>query len=143
MRARHLVVVLLSVVAVLASMTAPASAAPAGPRPQVSVGGLSGPIEGPEGRQEWNLSVDAVDPDGVIWEVVVRWDDRSITFATTFCLQGGDPGTPAHLEIPHSFPGPGRYRVQVEATSVPACFGGGDGTEQTTHPVTRMVTVPS
>lgn len=143
MRTRHVTVVLPVLAAVLGAVAAPASAAPPGPRPQVAVGGLSGPHEGPEGGAEWNLSVDAVDPDGVIWEVVVRWDDRSITWATTFCLQGGEPGTPAHLEIPHTFPGPGRYLVQVEATSVPACFGGGDGTEQSSRPVTKMVAVPA
>lgn len=138
----HLVVVLPAVIAITAATSAPAQAARPGPRPQLTIGGLSGPHEGPEGEAEWWLGVDAVDPDGVIWEVRVRWDDRTITWATTFCVQGSTAGTPAHLEIPHAYPGPGRYRVQVEATSIPACFGGGDGTEQSSHPVTKMVTVP-
>ena len=95
---------------------------------------------GPEGEPEWILSVDALDPDGVIWELAVRWGDGTMSWASTFCVQGGDPGTPAHLEIPTTYQASGHYRIQVEATSVPGCFVGPGG-EQTSRPVTKMFTV--
>ena len=124
----------------LISAAASAEAAKPGPRPQLTIGSLTGPHEGPDGSPEWTLAVDAVDADGVIWEVAVHFGDGGITWATTFCLQGGVPGTAAHLEIPHTYAEPGRYRVQVEATSVPGCFGEG-GDEQTSRPVTKIFTV--
>jgi hypothetical protein len=141
MRTRTAAIVLPAVVGLALSAAAPAQAASPRPRPQVEVGGLTGPAAGAEGSPEWTLSVDAIDPDGVIWEVAVRWGDGSMSWATTLCLQGGDPGTPAHLLIPHSYASSGRYRVQVEATSHQSCSFGDTGAEQTSHPVTKMFTV--
>ena len=82
-----------------------------------------------------------MDPDGVIWEVEVRWSDGEIALATTSCLQGAEPGTPAHLLIPHSFASAGRYIVKVTATSLEGCpLYGPPGAEQTSHPVVKVLT---
>lgn len=129
-------------VALLVSLTTPAHAANPRPRPQVTIGQLTDPSEGFDGEQEWWLSVDAIDPDGVIWEVTVQWGDGLVAWATTGCVQGADPGTPAHLIIPHSYAKPGRYRVTVEASSLQACpFYGPGGVEQSSRPVTKLMTV--
>ena len=140
MRTRAAAICLTAMSALLVSVSTPAQAARPGPRPQITIGSLTGPHDGADSGPEWTLSVDAVDPDGVIWEVAVRFGDGGITWATTFCLQGGVPGTPAHLEIPHTYAESGRYRVQVEATSVPACFGEG-GAGQSSRPVTKIFSV--
>ena len=130
----------IAVMAVPLSTAAPAAAAPPGPVPRVVIGDLTGPTAGPEGEREWTLAVDAVDPDGSIWEVVTRWDDGEVSFASTFCLQGTDPGTPAHLLIPHTFATLGRHRVQVRATSVSTCAFDPSRTEQSSRPYTKIVT---
>ena len=122
--------------------TTSADAARPSPRPQVTIGALTGPVEGPEGTQEYWLEVDAVDPDGVIWEVTMRWSDRLVTWASTGCVQGTDPGTPAHLIIPHEFAKPGRYVVQVEATSLHACpWVAPGGSSQESHVAVKMFTI--
>ena len=130
-----------AVVAGLIVTSEPAMAARPSPPPRVVIGELTGPTPGYEGEPEWMLAIDAVDPDGAIWEVMTRWSDGEVSFASTFCLQGSDLGTPAHLLIPHSFAAPGRYRVQVEATSVSTCEFDPNRTEQSSRPYTAIVTV--
>jgi hypothetical protein len=126
----------------LLAWATPAGAAPPGPRPTVTIGELTGPTEGPDGNPQWWLALDAVDPDGVIWEVQVKWSDGEVAWANTFCLQGPDVGTPAHLLIPHEFAQPGRYRVQVIASSHATCsFDNPPGSDQDSHPITKLLTV--
>ena len=130
-----------AVIAALIAVGQPASAARPSPAPQVVIGELTGPTPGYDGEPEWTLAVDAVDPDGAIWEVMTRWSDGEVSWANTFCLQGSEPGTSAHLLIPHSFQALGRYRVQVEATSVSTCAFDPSRTEQTSRLYTAVVTV--
>lgn len=140
MRVRRVVTVLAGLSGLMATAS-PASAATPGPRPTLVIGELSGPTTGPDGERQWTLAIDAVDRDGAIWEVVTKWSDGEISFANTFCLQGPDPGTPAHLLIPHTFAAPGRYRVQVQATSVSTCAFEPDRTEQHSRRYTKILTV--
>jgi hypothetical protein len=140
MRARD-VAVLGGVLALLVTGVPPAHAGRPSPRPTVTIGAVQGPQEGPEGEQEWVLPIDALDPDGVIMEVAVRWSGGMV-WASTGCLQGPEPGTPAHLLIGFPFD-PGRNRVQVEATSLQHCpFTEPGGLEQHSRRVTKIVTVP-
>lgn len=141
MSLRHLAAPAIGILAASLCATPPAAAAAPGPAPHVIIGDLNGPTTGPDGEPEWMLTIDAVDPDGAIWEVMTRWSDGEISFANTFCLQGTELGTPAHLLIPHSFTGPGRYRVQVQVTSVSTCAFDPDRTEQTSRPYTKILTV--
>ena len=141
MRTRNAAIVVGSLALVVTTMAAPAEAARPSPRPTVTLGALQGPQEGPEGEQEWVLPIDAVDPDGVIMEVAVRWTGGMV-WASTGCLQGPEPGTPAHLLIGFPFD-PGRNRVQVEATSLQHCpFTEPGGLEQHSRLVTKIVNVP-
>ena len=140
MNARRTAVLVLTTCSLVVGLTSPAHAARPSPRPAVAVGELSGPTEGPEGGQEWWLPVDARDPDGVIWEVEVRWSDGEVALATTSCLQGAEPGTPAHVLIPHQFAAPGRYIARVQVTSLQGCpLYGPPGIEQRSHPVAKVV----
>jgi hypothetical protein len=140
MRTRRTAVFVIAMSTFVMGLAAPAHAAKPSPRPVVSVGELTGPTEGPEGGQEWWLPIDATDPDGVIWEVMVRWSDGEIAIASTGCLQGMEPGTPAHLLIPHQFASPGRYIVRVQVSSLQACpFVAPPGTEQESHPVVKVI----
>jgi hypothetical protein len=140
MRVRSVVVVGLLAVSAVTAVPSAQAARPS-PRPVVVIGAVQGPQQGPEGGQEWVLPIDAVDPDGVIMEVAVRWDGGMV-WASTACLQGPEPGTPAHLLIGFPFD-PGRNRVQVEATSLQHCpFTAPGGLEQHSRRVTKIVTVP-
>ena len=108
---------------------APAHAAPHS-KPRTTILGVVGPTGELEGEREWELLVDAVDPDGVVWEVEVWWDDHQYTWASTFCLQGPEPGTVVHMRIPHSFATTGRHLVRARTSSFDRCFGGADSVEQ-------------
>lgn len=143
MNVRRITTVVVAVAAAtLLSPVGSASAAAPSPRPQVTIGDLTA-APGPEGGTEWWLAVDAVDPDGVIWEVTVRWSDRTVTWASTMCVQGTDAGLPAHLLIPHTFAAPGRYVAQVEATSMQACpWVAPGGTSQDSRLVAKTFTIP-
>ena len=127
-------------VAALTVMVAPgaASAAPDA-RPTLEIVGLTGPSS-EFGEPEWWLEVVATDPDGSIWEVEVRFGDNSVTWASTFCLQGTEPGQPARLLIPHSYAEPGSYVVRARAESISQCYGGADVTWQTSAWVVKRLT---
>ena len=99
---------------------------------------------GPEGEQEYELVLEAFDPDGVIWEVQVYWGDQSITFAHTYCVQGTEPGTRAPMRIPHTYPEPGTYRARVQVTSYSTCpWLGGEPAEQHSRWYTKRLTLPA
>lgn len=138
--ARRRATLLVALVVGTTLMAGPALAAKPSPRPTIEIHGLTGPHVGPEGEREWWLQLTAHDPDGVIWEVEVRWGDRSVSWATTFCVQGSTPGTPAPMTIPHSYAAPGRYVVRVHAQSYSQCPFEGPATEQVSRPYAARVT---
>jgi hypothetical protein len=115
---RRCMIVGLLTISTLAVFAGPADAHHA--RPTLHISGISGPQSGFEGEVEHVLSIDAIDPDGVIVEVVVDFGDRGRTWASTFCAIFG-PGENAHMEIPHAYAQPGSYTVRAFATSVSEC----------------------
>lgn len=115
-----------------------AGSAPGGARPRVTIASFE--PESGTNRPESVVTLDAVDADGVIMEVRVLWGDRTVSFADTFCLQGTDPGTPAHLIIGHTYGKTGHFRIQVEASSVQQCpWVAPPGIEQ--HPSPKVLPV--
>jgi hypothetical protein len=139
-RTRRWAAALLTVVSATSLASAPAHAARLSPGPTVEIHGLTGPHVGPEGEREWWLRLTAHDPDGIIWEIEVTWGDRSVSWATTFCVQGSTPGMPAPMTIPHSYPAPGRYVARVHAQSYDQCPFEGPASDQVSRTYTARLT---
>ncbi len=80
---------------------------------------------------EETLIIEAHDPDSSISEIQVWFDEGGerapIVFAHTYCVQGIEPGTVAHLEIPATFTEPGDYVVAAVAYSHFECIGHEEG----------------
>lgn len=125
----------------VALLATPATATSAGgAKPHLRIVSFS-PQTGANGSES-QLTVNAVDRDGVIWEVQVRWGDGSVTWATTGCVQGHKPGTRAHLIIPHTYIAPGRYRIRAEASSLQRCpLDGPGGVEQHSRAKVKAVVI--
>jgi hypothetical protein len=69
------------------------------------------------------LIVEAFDPNSAISEVqVTLGEGQAIIVASTGCVQGKQPGTLAHLEIPATYLDSGTFTVQVQAFSQPRCI---------------------
>ncbi len=66
------------------------------------------------------MRVIAHDPDGVIWDVAVWWGDRSFSLATTYCVEGTNPGEPVRVLLGHEYQKRGTYGVRVQVTSTRA-----------------------
>jgi hypothetical protein len=113
----------------LVGVLAPPASAARNPKPTVEILGVSYDTE----FQEHTFAIDAHDPDGVITEVTVQFGDRSIAFASTFCVIFG-PGEVAHMRIGHAYESSGNYVVRAWATSVPECTEWGYEHHQTSHP---------
>ena len=125
----------LLVILTLAFLTSP-QALNAGPHgtpagPTITSAEWEGEVESGETQR---FIIDAVDPRGAITEVIVDWGDNSISFAHTFCLQGEERGTPAHLILDHYYEQPGEYTVTVYAVSKPRCFSP-SGTARESEPL--------
>lgn len=117
-----------------------AASAAADARPTLTIVGMTTTTSEYGDTESW-LEVVATDPDGSIWEVEVRFGDGSITWASTFCLQGPEPGQPARLLIPHSYAEPGSYVVRARAESHSHCYDRpGEPTEQTSAWAVKRVT---
>jgi len=123
-------------------LATPATAARAGgAKPHLRIVSFH-PQTGGANGSESQLTVNAVDPDGVIWEVQVEWGDGSVSWATTGCVQGHKPGALAHLIIPHTYLAAGRYRIRAEASSLQQCpFDGPGGVEQHSRAKVKTVVV--
>jgi hypothetical protein len=121
------VLVLGAVIAMLGVVAGPATAANGG-RPKLSILNFHKSAHpGPEGEQEWILTVEARDVDGVIWEVEVDWGNRHFTWATTGCVQGPEIGRKAILRLGNNYAEAGRYRIRARGVSLTACDAGFDG----------------
>jgi hypothetical protein len=69
------------------------------------------------------LIVEAFDPNSAISEVQVSLGEgQAIILASTGCVQGKQPSTLAHLEIPATYLASGTFTVQVQAFSQPRCI---------------------
>jgi hypothetical protein len=111
----------------LIGLVAPPTAAGTGARPKLEILNFHKSAHpGPEGEQQWILTVEARDVDGVIWEVEVDWGNRQFTLATTFCVQGPEVGKKAVLRLGNHYAEAGRYRIRARAISIPTCDGGFD-----------------
>ena len=148
------VLVALAVLTGLVWLPAGVEADPGHRRPEITVmrwkdppvTTVSSECDDPEGCEDETLIVKAHDPDSSITEVQVWFDENGerapFVFASTFCLQGRKPGTPARLEIPAGFTEPGEYVVAAVAYSHRRCSGHekGDGHAALHSRVTRLVT---
>jgi len=81
--------------------------------------------------EEETLIIEAEDPDSSITEVEIWFDENGdrapFVYAHTYCVQGTEPGTPAHLEVGVTFTEPGDYVVAAVAHSHEACLGHEEG----------------
>jgi hypothetical protein len=117
-------VVLVGILTLVGTMAGPSIAAN-GARPKLEITNFhKSSHPGPEGEQEWILTVEARDIDGVIWEVEVEWGNRHFTWATTFCVQGPEVGKKAVLRLGNNYATAGTYRVRARAVSIPTCDAG-------------------
>lgn len=143
MRRLRLIAASTALAGAMLGLSSPASAAVPGQadRPKVKIVGFSGPVGGVEGR-EWQVVVNARDQDGVVWEVDVWWGDGSESWATTGCVQGRQPGTLAHLIIPHTYQRNGPVLIRATAQSYQRCpFDGPAGRAQESRPAWKLVVV--
>lgn len=129
---------------VVAANGSPATAA-GDPVPKVRIGALSGPVPSPGGGEDYLLDVRARDRDGIITGVTVEYTSGGLTSVTTAdrpCfLFPSEPGERVRMTIPLTFPGPGAYRVEVRAHSLPEC--GTDVGAQTSRTASRRFVVRS
>lgn len=92
------------------------------------------------------LIIEAQDRDSSITEVEVWFDENGsrapFVWAHTYCVQGTEPGTLAHLEIGATFTEPGDYVVAAVAHSHRECLGHEDGDEHAAEhsDITRLPT---
>lgn len=78
-----------------------------------------------DGNPAVQVTLEAVDPDGIITEMDAYWDDGSIDFAHGYpCLLGpapAEPGTPHTMILTHTYGEPGTYQPEFEALSLTGC----------------------
>lgn len=105
----------------LAVLTAPGMGSAAVPAADPIVKDVHWVGGSPRAGEPARLFIRAVDPDGVIIAVWIRWGDGFITVADLFCLPDFEVGEATRVFVEHTFDRAGHYAVKVTAESLGPC----------------------
>lgn len=116
-----------TVLLLVALLLVPASTAEAkekNQRPRVRIGTIVETGPGEDGTTQFTIPIHAVDPDGVISELVLDFGDGVVLFMLMFCdPETTRPGDPITQEVTWSY-APGTYKLRALGYSTPECFEG-------------------
>lgn len=107
-------------VVLLALQAAPAHAGERNVRPRIEIAGVELVQPGPDGTTEYRISLEAVDPDGIISEVALDFGDGVVVWLLLICTERGETVV---QDVTWSY-APGKYKLRAWGYSTTGCFEG-------------------